>query len=126
MLDSATWVVYRRDAFLTNACHDQMDNDCGKVLLKHMSRTLTGHHPAHFLISWSPCSKDRSGPEEGGGRGWLAKGLACHPCLGSFIVQKVIEGEKLADFQKGWRISRKVADFQKSWRIWAKLALGEF
>ncbi len=77
---------------MTSTC--QVGHNHRKVPHEHMSRGLTCHHPAHFLISWSPCSKDRAGPEEGGGGGgWLAPNVhACHPRLGSFIVQEVIGG----------------------------------
>ncbi len=80
---------------MTNTCHNWMDHDPGKVLLEHMRRSL--NHSAHFLMSQSPCFKDRAGPEEGRG-GWLADGPACHPRLGSFIVKEVIEGEAQRPF----------------------------
>ncbi len=48
--------------------------------------------PRPLPDSRSPCSKDRVEPEEGRG-GWLVtNGPACHPRLGSFIVQEVIGG----------------------------------
>ncbi len=52
---------------MTNARHNWMDHDCGKTPLEHMRRSLTGHHTAPFPVTRSPCSKDRSGPEEGRG-----------------------------------------------------------
>ncbi len=79
--------------FMTSTCCDQVDHDRGKAPHEHMSRSLTSHHPAHFLISRSPCSIDKAEPEEGRGGGWLViNGLACHPRLGSFIVQEVLGG----------------------------------
>ena len=73
-----------------STCCDQVDNGRGKVLHEHVSWSLTGYHPAHFLIPGAPARRtERSQRREGG---WLvANGLAWHPSLGSSIVQEVIK-----------------------------------